>query len=150
MFDFALVALRLRPVDLRSGRRLEHTEHYETMILAIPVSRATNFPIHSLISTRCIVEAWLPYMKQYTSILSKHQITNGGNLVLFQIENEFSGQRTSSGAENWPLISYMQRLEKTSREAGLVIVSDPVLNGYTMCEVLMGLWYSRSLRMRQI
>ncbi|KAF8598092.1 glycoside hydrolase family 35 protein [Ceratobasidium sp. AG-I] len=66
-------------------------------------------------------EAWLPYMERYTSILSKHQVTNGGNLVLFQLENEFWGQRTNSGAENWPLIAYMQRLEKTSRDAGLVI-----------------------------
>lgn len=66
-------------------------------------------------------------MQGYTSILAKHQITNGGNLVLFQIENEFSGQRTSSGAENWPLIAYMERLEKVSRDAGLVIVSFSLL-----------------------
>jgi beta-galactosidase GanA len=62
-------------------------------------------------------------MKKYTSILSKHQITNGGNLILFQIENEIGGQRTSSGAENWPIIAYMKRLEQTGRESGLVIVS---------------------------
>ncbi|KAG9100344.1 hypothetical protein FRC07_010421 [Ceratobasidium sp. 392] len=43
--------------------------------------------------------AWMPYMKKYTQILSKHQVTNGGNLLMFQIENEISGQRTSSGAE---------------------------------------------------
>ncbi|KAG8780136.1 hypothetical protein FRC12_023406 [Ceratobasidium sp. 428] len=65
--------------------------------------------------------AWMPYMKKYTQILSKHQVTNGGNLVMFQIENEISGQRTSSGAENWPLIDYMKQLEQTSRQSGLVI-----------------------------
>ncbi|CAE7223865.1 unnamed protein product [Rhizoctonia solani] len=66
-------------------------------------------------------DAWVPYMKKYTSILEKHQITNGGNLVLFQIENEISGQRLSSGAPNWPIIAYMQNLEKVSRESGLVV-----------------------------
>lgn len=66
-------------------------------------------------------DAWLPYMKQYTTILEKHQVTKGGNLLLFQIENEIAGQRLSSGAENWPLIAYMQRLEQTSRDSGLVI-----------------------------
>ncbi|KAG9079757.1 hypothetical protein FRC06_007502, partial [Ceratobasidium sp. 370] len=60
-------------------------------------------------------------MKKYTQILSKHQVTNGGNLLMFQIENEISGQRTSSGAENWPLIDYMKQLEQTSRQSGLVI-----------------------------
>ncbi|KAG9094270.1 hypothetical protein FS749_012782 [Ceratobasidium sp. UAMH 11750] len=65
--------------------------------------------------------AWMPYMKKYTQILSKHQVTNGGNLLMFQIENEISGQRTSSGAENWPLIDYMKQLEQTSRQSGLVI-----------------------------
>lgn len=62
-------------------------------------------------------------MKQYSTILEKHQVTKGGNLVMFQIENEIAGQRLSSGAENWPLIAYMQRLEQTGRDAGLVIVS---------------------------
>ncbi|QRW09228.1 glycoside hydrolase family 35 protein [Ceratobasidium sp. AG-Ba] len=65
--------------------------------------------------------AWMPYMKKYTQILSKHQVTNGGNLVMFQIENEIAGQRTSSGAENWPIIDYMKQLEQTSRQSGLVI-----------------------------
>ncbi|EUC54059.1 glycoside hydrolase family 35 protein, partial [Rhizoctonia solani AG-3 Rhs1AP] len=77
-------------------------------------------------------DAWMPYMKQYTSILEKHQITKGGNLVVFQIENEISGQRLSSGAPNWPLIAYMQNLEKTSRESGLVIpffTNAPNMNG---------------------
>ncbi|KAG8728399.1 hypothetical protein FRC11_011148, partial [Ceratobasidium sp. 423] len=66
-------------------------------------------------------DAWMPYMKEYTRILAKHQVTNGGNLLVFQIENEIAGQRLSSGAENWPIIAYMQNLEKTSRESGLVI-----------------------------
>ncbi|CAE6472303.1 unnamed protein product [Rhizoctonia solani] len=77
-------------------------------------------------------DAWMPYMKQYTSILEKHQITKGGNLVLFQIENEIAGQRLNSGAPNWPLIAYMQNLEKTSRESGLVIpffTNAPNMNG---------------------
>lgn len=89
-------------------------------------------------------------MQRYTSILSKHQITNGGNLVLFQIENEFSGQRTSSGAENWPLIAYMQRLEKTSRDAGLVIVSGLTVNVLCSWGILIGVRDSLCSRMRQI
>ncbi|CAE6418426.1 unnamed protein product [Rhizoctonia solani] len=77
-------------------------------------------------------DAWMPYMKKYTSILEKHQITNGGNLLLFQIENEIAGQRLSSGAPNWPLIAYMQNLEKTSRDSGLIIpffTNAPNMNG---------------------
>ncbi|CCO32169.1 hypothetical protein BN14_06223 [Rhizoctonia solani AG-1 IB] len=77
-------------------------------------------------------DAWMPYMKKYTSILEKHQITNGGNLLMFQIENEIAGQRLGSGAPNWPLIAYMQNLEKTSRDSGLVIpffTNAPNMNG---------------------
>lgn len=113
------VAPKLRLEDLHSGPRQVHTGHCETMIPDIPVGQ----PIAILRKLTNSTDAWKPYMKQYTSILEKHQITKGGNLLLFQIENEISGQRLSSGAENWPLIAYMQQLQQTSRDSGLVIVS---------------------------
>jgi hypothetical protein len=92
----------------------------------------------------------MPYMKKYTSILSKHQVTNGGNIILLQIENEIGGQRTNSGAENWPVIEYMKRLEQTGRESGLVVVSF-FWFGREGCMLII-FWggYSRSLRMHQI
>jgi hypothetical protein len=96
----------------------------------------------------------MPYMKKYTSILSKHQITNGGNLVAFQIENEIAGQRTSSGAENLPIIAYMKRLEQTGRESGLVIVSFFLGWVGKECMLIVYLflvgWSSHSLRMRPV
>lgn len=129
--------LRQQLADSHFGRQQGHTEPYETTIRATLVSHLITFRISPLILNPHILEAWLPYMQRYTSILSKHQVTNGGNLVLSQLENEFWGQRTNSGAENWPLIAYMQQLEKISRDAGLVIVSIYVLNLLCYCEVLM-------------
>jgi hypothetical protein len=57
--------------------------------------------------------AWTPYMTRYNQILSKYQISNGGNLIMAQIENEIGDQRTSSGAPNWPIIDYMVYVPRT-------------------------------------
>ncbi|KAK8061792.1 beta-galactosidase [Apiospora phragmitis] len=39
-------------------------------------------------------EAWKPYMSAISRIIAPHLITNGGNVVLFQIENELGNQWT--------------------------------------------------------
>jgi beta-galactosidase GanA len=61
-------------------------------------------------------------MTAYNKLLAPHQITNGGNLIMVQIENEFSGQQFSNGTENWDAIAYMEKLEKNARDNGLKIV----------------------------
>jgi beta-galactosidase GanA len=36
-------------------------------------------------------EAWQPFWGNISQIVSKHQVTNGGNVILYQIENEYGG-----------------------------------------------------------
>ncbi|KAG9081614.1 hypothetical protein FS749_007538 [Ceratobasidium sp. UAMH 11750] len=57
--------------------------------------------------------AWLPYMKYMTELIRKHQITEGGNIVLVQAENEFSPSSTKS--------PYMQAIVDLYRQNGIVV-----------------------------
>lgn len=57
------------------------------------------------------VDAYTPYMDTYEKLLAPYQVQNGGNLILMQIENEFSGQRTGdckTCSPNVAAIDYMQ------------------------------------------
>lgn len=66
-------------------------------------------------------EAWTPYMTEISKILAPHLITNGGNVILVQVENELGGQwlNTAAKTPNVPVQDYMELLENTVRENGI-------------------------------
>lgn len=63
-------------------------------------------------------QAWLPWIAEIDSILARNQITDGGNVILVQIENEL--QETTHSPTN-TLVIYMQQLENATRNAGIVV-----------------------------
>ncbi|KAL1852466.1 hypothetical protein Daus18300_012147 [Diaporthe australafricana] len=65
--------------------------------------------------------AWTPYWTNMSSLIAPHLITNGGNVILFQIENEF-GQQWKDVAAKTPNAAageYMQLLEDSARASGI-------------------------------
>jgi beta-galactosidase GanA len=77
--------------------------------------------------------AWKPYFSKFSEITSKHLITNGGNAIVYQIENEYGEQwdDVSSKTPNAAASRYMQSLEDTARENGIdvpLIANDPNMN----------------------
>ena len=66
-------------------------------------------------------EAWTPYWSTVSQIIAPHLITNGGNVVLFQIENELGNQwlDIENRTDNVAAQEYMQLLEDTARENGI-------------------------------
>lgn len=63
-------------------------------------------------------QAWLPWINEIGAILAKNQITNGGPVILDQIENEL--QETTHSPTN-TLVVYMEQIEKASRDAGIIV-----------------------------
>lgn len=63
-------------------------------------------------------QAWLPWMNEINAVLKANQITEGGPVILEQIENEL--QETVHEANN-TLVVYMEQLENATRAAGIVI-----------------------------
>ncbi|EJD51752.1 hypothetical protein AURDEDRAFT_143037 [Auricularia subglabra TFB-10046 SS5] len=65
--------------------------------------------------------AWTPYMTHIGEIVSKHLITRGGNVILYQLENEIGSQFRDpvNKVPNPPSINYMIALEKNARAAGI-------------------------------
>ncbi|KAK0112257.1 hypothetical protein ONS96_001506 [Cadophora gregata f. sp. sojae] len=77
--------------------------------------------------------AWTPYFKRYSEIVAKHQITRGGSVFIYQLENEYGNQWTNVAAKtpNYPGIAYMELLQKTARDAGIdvpLIHNNPNMN----------------------
>ncbi|GAP88114.2 putative beta-galactosidase B [Rosellinia necatrix] len=66
-------------------------------------------------------EAWTPYMTEISKVIAPHLITNGGNVVLFQIENELGNQWLNAATKtpNVPVQEYMELLEQNARENGI-------------------------------
>jgi hypothetical protein len=58
-------------------------------------------------------QAWVPYMTAVSQIIAKNQITNGGPIILVQVENEYS-----EGATHNP---YMQQIIDLHRANGVVV-----------------------------
>ncbi|KAH9209065.1 putative beta-galactosidase [Leptodontidium sp. 2 PMI_412] len=78
-------------------------------------------------------DAWKPYFTKYSEIVAKHQITKGGSVFIYQIENEYGNQWTNVAARtpNNPAIAYMETLEKCARDAGIdvpLIHNNPNMN----------------------
>jgi beta-galactosidase GanA len=67
--------------------------------------------------------AWTPYFTQISEIISQHQVSNGGNVFIYQIENEYGDQWTNVAEKipDYPAISYMELLESAARSAGINI-----------------------------
>ncbi|GLI71901.1 hypothetical protein PoHVEF18_000068 [Penicillium ochrochloron] len=68
-------------------------------------------------------EAYLKATDNYASniaaTIAKAQITNGGPIILYQPENEYSG--ACCGYNDFPDGSYMQYIEDHARDAGIVV-----------------------------
>jgi len=63
-------------------------------------------------------QAWLPWIQEIGAIIAKNQVTNGGPVILEQIENEL--QETRYDPTN-TLVVYMEQLKNATREAGIVV-----------------------------
>ncbi|KAF2470813.1 uncharacterized protein BDR25DRAFT_261998 [Lindgomyces ingoldianus] len=75
--------------------------------------------------------AWDPYFSNYSAITSQHLVTNGGNVLVYQIENEYGEQWKGDPTKkisNQPAERYMAALESTARANGVdipLIHNDP-------------------------
>jgi beta-galactosidase len=69
-------------------------------------------------SNEIYYEDWLSWIQEIDSILKQNQITNGGPVIIQQIENEL--QETTHSPNN-TLVIYMEQIEAAARNAGIVI-----------------------------
>jgi len=77
-----------------------------------------------------IANLWCGYVASAANIISKYQITNGGNVILWQPENEYSG---AVPGFTFPDPAYMQYLQAQARNAGIMVPfinSDARTHGY--------------------
>jgi hypothetical protein len=44
-------------------------------------------------------DAWTPYFSKMSEIIAEHQVTNGGTVFIYQIENEYGDQWTNVAAK---------------------------------------------------
>ncbi|PYH32129.1 glycoside hydrolase family 35 protein [Aspergillus neoniger CBS 115656] len=63
-------------------------------------------------------QAWLPYMRKVGQIIAANQITKGGPVILFQVENEL---RETSHKPNNTLVTYMEQFESVIRDVGITV-----------------------------
>ncbi|KAL1304118.1 hypothetical protein AAFC00_000549 [Neodothiora populina] len=63
-------------------------------------------------------QAWLPWLQELSAVIARNQITEGGPVILYQIENELS--ETVHQADN-TLVVYMEQIEEAARDAGIVV-----------------------------
>lgn len=63
-------------------------------------------------------QAWLPWIQEIGAIIARNQITNGGPVILEQLENEL--QQTRYDPTN-TLVVYMEQLDNATKEAGIVV-----------------------------
>ncbi|CAJ2507467.1 Uu.00g086530.m01.CDS01 [Anthostomella pinea] len=68
-------------------------------------------------------EAWTPYWNSLSTMVAEHSATNGGNVILYQIENEYGEQWTDvdDRTPNETAIAYMELLEAAARSNGVNI-----------------------------
>lgn len=80
--------------------------------------------------------AWTPYWNTISQLIAPHLITNGGNVILFQIENEL-GEQWDDVATRTPdaaVDDYMALLEASARENGIDVPlthNNPNMNAYS-------------------
>ncbi|KAI4627637.1 uncharacterized protein J4E87_004201 [Alternaria ethzedia] len=63
-------------------------------------------------------QAWSEWIAEVGEIIAKNQITNGGPVILAQVENEL--QQTRYEANN-TLVIYMEQLKTAFKEAGIIV-----------------------------
>ncbi|KAI4711240.1 hypothetical protein J4E89_003805 [Alternaria sp. Ai002NY15] len=63
-------------------------------------------------------QAWSEWIAEVGEIIAKNQITNGGPVILAQVENEL--QQTRYEANN-TLVIYMEQLKSAFKDAGIVV-----------------------------
>ncbi|KAJ1324575.1 beta-galactosidase [Microdochium nivale] len=81
-------------------------------------------------------EAWLPYMTEIANVIRPHLVTNGGNVILYQLENELNGQWSNipNRTLNPRVAEYMQILYDNARENSIDVPlthNAPNMNGYS-------------------
>ncbi|KAI2790701.1 putative beta-galactosidase B [Penicillium oxalicum] len=82
-------------------------------------------------------KAWTPYFTKLSEITSKHQVTGGGNTLVYQIENEYGSQWEGWASERQPnedAIAYMELLEANARANGITVPltsNDPNMNSHS-------------------
>ncbi|KAH7320864.1 family 35 glycosyl hydrolase [Stachybotrys elegans] len=66
-------------------------------------------------------DAWSLYWEEISRLIVPHLVTNGGNVIMFQVENELDGQWTDipNRVLNPALANYMQLLQDSAREHGV-------------------------------
>lgn len=70
-------------------------------------------------------QAWTPYFDNISTIVADHQLTRGGNVLFYQIENEYGEQWTDVSARtpNETAIAYMQLLEAAATRSGIDVAT---------------------------
>lgn len=63
-------------------------------------------------------DAWLPWVQNIGQIIADNQITNGGPVILLQVENEYQETTHSSDATQ---VIHMEQLKSAYRDAGIVV-----------------------------
>ena len=70
-------------------------------------------------------KAWKPFFEEISKIIAPYQVTKeGGNVLLYQLENEFGEQWSGDPVlkkPNYPAIEHMELLEKSARDSGIDI-----------------------------
>lgn len=68
-------------------------------------------------------DAWAPYLERMSNIVEKHAVTNGGKVIIYQIENEYGYQweNVAKRTPNETGIHYMELLEASARNSGIDI-----------------------------
>lgn len=66
-------------------------------------------------------QAWLPWIMEVDAIIAENQITNGGNVILIQMENEL--QETRHDPQDTRVI-YMEQLINATREADVIVCQE--------------------------
>jgi beta-galactosidase GanA len=79
------------------------------------------------------LDALDPYFSKFSSLTSEHQVTKGGNGLVYQIENEYGEQwdDTAKKIPNAAAEQYMAALEDSARANGIdipLIHNDPNMN----------------------
>ncbi|KAJ0369366.1 hypothetical protein COL26b_010522 [Colletotrichum chrysophilum] len=63
-------------------------------------------------------KGWLPFITEVGKIIAANQITNGGPVILNQVENEY--QETVYQANNTAVV-YMEQIKKAFKDAGVIV-----------------------------
>jgi beta-galactosidase len=68
-------------------------------------------------------EAWTPYQDGISQLTRPYQLTEGGTVLMYQIENEYAKQWRDEKARipNLEAVSYMEKLEQNARTNGIVV-----------------------------